>query len=333
MQKYIFSLTLNCLVLSIISNASESPGEILAKYKEIAEKRKSIEYKRLLLKGLLAGLGGGAYSYALSTFLPIHELRNQYIAFGAVFSALSIFSAEVITEILSSSSPEWVAQIRKLEKAMRDGLIYKERSAEIGGVPQEIQNTNRDKYNIMKDVDGKTYFFANSFHDIDRFETQHYEIYLMPKDKELVDVFLSLITGGSSISAYWGDIAFIVIRPTPGVSTSVYNGKYLPRIIIGLRPFVYRRDVYNFVEVLKKLLSKYEGIGYHPRYSEEIPGTNKLIYAAYGSGDYKDTQAGQEKYKSMKSKSWWRFISRDIEDMAYKNEDQRVSKTPWGLSK
>lgn len=63
----------------------------------------------------------------------------------------------------------------------------------------------------------------------------------------------------------------------------------------------------------------YRGIWYHPRYSEEIPGTNKLIYAAYGSGDYKNIKTNQSQCMR---KGFWFWQS--AEDMVYKSEDQRL---------
>ncbi|HEV2917374.1 MAG TPA: hypothetical protein VGW78_06550 [Candidatus Babeliales bacterium] len=348
-----------CLGVSGISYTSEKPhyapetpqSEVLKKlaaYRKTAQLKKKMGYAKGAATGATVfGAASMAFALAIKGLGASKQEAAAMVASSALTGALSLTLLEAFGGL---SSPEWIAQLEKLEKAAEDGKIDSIKFAHVGGFPEDIMKQN-PSYEGIKGVEGRIYFLSQRFNDISSLhEDGHYEVYLMPQDEYLVDVFLSLFGDFSSFidekdpyypkllaifdafKEFWHLISFIIIRPTPGVSTSVYNGKYLPRIIIGLNETVDQETAHNFVEQLKQLLVDFiaaGGIGYHPRYSEEIPNTNKFIYAAYGSGDYKDTQAGQQGYASMKSKSWWRFISRDIEDMAYKSEDQRVSKTPW----
>lgn len=172
----------------------------------------------------------------------------------------------------------------------------------------------------------KTYLVHNVFDDISNaYKDNHYELYVMPKDEYLGSLFNNII---QEIWDYYGrkhskdykkeqdkfatqflepiikkDIAFIAIRTTPGITKSPFDGKIMPRIIIGFQPTVARDTAEEIIwwigETTKNLDAKC--LKDKPRYSDEY---NCLLYCAYGSADFKDSKAGQAKYKDRKNKAY-----------------------------
>jgi hypothetical protein len=258
---------------------------------------------RMMSKFVLASAAGGAITGAVTSMIKAMWDKN--------------------------SSAAWIAQLEKLATENSDGTFkyISDQLLTIGVPADKINEKNIATY-------GTVYLLAKNFDDIAS-ESEHvllYEIYVDPKNEELGDVFLhinNLLETHSDMRRLEGDkklVSYLAIRPTPGMSKSRWNGKYLPRIIIGLNLNASLKDVRILVDELKLTLSQYDGIGYRPRYSEEIAGSNKLIYASKGSGDFKESAKGKMLYQGTK-KSWlnWKtWLSDDVEDMAYPNESSRI---------
>jgi hypothetical protein len=154
---------------------------------------------------------------------------------------------------------------------------------------------------------------------------KNYEIYLMPEDKDLIDIFLML-----DDRLNFDVIAFIALSLRQDVIKSVgeFSAQILPRIIISLKEFDDEEEArvaaINLIRFLKSILKQYSGIGYKPRFSAEIPGTKKLIYVGFGSGDYKESEAGGKAYKDKSLRAWlWSWID-SKEYMAYQKDSQRI---------
>lgn len=232
-------------------------------------------------------------------------------------------------------SPAWNAQLQKLynSKDRLDAVTHL-----YLGIPEEL--THRI---------GKLYLLSARFNDISHAKNNdHYEIYLMPKDEYITDLFLT-INHNLMIKqnkAYKDAIAFLGIRPTPGTTRAPYNDKNLPRIIIGLKPNVDKQLVKQLVELIDGfgIETSYKnktvyiagnllGSNTQPRYSKQY---NNLIYTAYGSADYKDGKKFKESAegkqllnKTFMQKTWseWWYGPTD-ESMAYPDK----SKDPFAFN-
>jgi|GEM_PF-4636120 len=91
-------------------------------------------------------------------------------------------------------------------------------------------------------------------------------------------------------------VAFIAIRTTPGITPSPFDGKPMPRIIVGIREGDDSyREVHALLYLLENALAETKCIGV-PRYSERYK--DSCIFWAYGSADYKDSEEGKKLYKS-----------------------------------
>jgi hypothetical protein len=135
-------------------------------------------------------------------------------------------------------------------------------------------------------------------------------------------------------------IGFLGIRPTPGFTKSPYNGKYIPRIIIGMKPNVDKETIKQIIDLINTIAISTSikgrsitlsgsrlGSGIQPRYSKKY---NNLIYTAYGSADYKDGKLFKESVdgkklfdKTFMQKTWseWWYGPTD-EDMAYPDKSK-----------
>ncbi|HEV2917377.1 MAG TPA: hypothetical protein VGW78_06565 [Candidatus Babeliales bacterium] len=329
------------------------PRELIEKYKMIAAYKKSALGKaKQNIRNWFGGPSASAISAfgaLLSSYAATEAFRTSdfRIFLGTIAAAVAttyvgVAQAEKFFQDLAADmyyAPDWGEVLAKFNPNDFDSVV------QIGGIPMDKRLD--PKYADYKEKEGKFYLLAKGFDDISSInKDDHYEFYLNPvgdkeKNKYISDFFNQLYSLIKSKPLLASTIAFIALRPTPHTAKSVWNGKWLPYVIIGFKPSANKGQAVFLLSLLKKELSNWKGTGKHPRYSEEIPGTNELIYAAYGSGDFKDTQAGQEEYKSMKEKpqSWgnwfWSFVYNmpEGEDMAYKSEDQRISTVPAPGSK
>ncbi|HEV2916635.1 MAG TPA: hypothetical protein VGW78_02710 [Candidatus Babeliales bacterium] len=181
--------------------------------------------------------------------------------------------------------------------------------------PRDISNNN------IVIIGGMKYVLAYNFDDISHMhDGNHYELYVMPRNRDIFTLFNYL---KDILAEYKESIAFIAMDPSPQPLKSC-SGKILPRIIIGFKPDTTKEIVESILDILLDLLPVAAGAGGRPWYSDEIKDSGKLLYASFGSGDYKEMPEGQAEYAPMKSTSYWRYITSNIEDMAYKNEGQRL---------
>jgi hypothetical protein len=340
----ISSIVFVALGISTISRAPEkrpTKGPALAGYYlRMAQQREKVGFLKSLGLGAMTGgflgvpMGGAAMGY--------RDRPTDAIKVMAALTTLGALGNALVDAYNPwTTSPAWTAQVKKLEDAImaRPGEVITENTVLIGGIPAyEISRGNKDK-----DYGGRPYLLSAKYHDVssnaDVFylrRSNGYEFYLMPKDENLIDIFLLLNSEDEKIKKILENVAFIVFSLRPDVSKSIWSNKNLPRIMIGLKPgpgvdgVSEKQKATMFALALSELLGGYSGIGYRPWYSAEIEvpdATNKLIYASYGSGDYKETKEGQKEYAAKKNKSWRSWISSDVEDMAYKNDDQRIDIT------
>lgn len=319
-----FAFFMNALLSAQQENAGNAA---LLKYLSKAEASKKIGYKKSFAKGALEGVAVTVPSLpAVSQFANIMPPYSTYIS--KIWPAVMIAGSGIRSmwnDAFSKSTPEWVEQLRLLlseQDELRKPIIGK-KVAYFGVPVDKVDLTNwfgRKKYV------SKAYLLSSNFDDItNAFTDNHYEIYLMPKDEYLGDLFVALtkyLNTDKKLGAY---VSFVAIRPTPGITKSPFNGKNLPRIIIGFKPSATQLDVINVAQDLdKKFKETWEnyatvmGLNILPRYSQKI---NDLMYAAYGSADYKDSVKAQAEY-APKAKTffqrWWSGPSDD--DMAYRDD-------------
>lgn len=238
------------------------------------------------------------------------------------------------------SSPAWISQLKELDNnisSISKKVIYLgvpldkvNPALEQGGYVSWLKNlATRSKYVR------KAYLLASGFDDIEHaFGNDHYELYLMPKDEYLVDVFLAINELLKNKTTDLGKlVAFVALRPTPGVTKSPFNGKNLPRIIIGFKRGTQPADMKKILNGLdayfKQAWYNYQDIislNVQPRYSQKI---NDLIYAAYGSADYKDEVGAREDYVTKNTSFWrtWWPSEPTNEEMAY----PITNRTMWKL--
>jgi hypothetical protein len=292
-KKMRLGLAFVCIATNILATEPLTPHEALVVYKAMATANKKglYSWEQALATALIASVSSPTAAVGLCKDASSNKALGVMVGLPLFLSP-----ALAATSTMHAESVQWLKSLEKLTK-------------------NEISNTT------TAEIGGKRYLLANNFDDISNiYDGNHYEIYLMPQNEKLVDVFLALLT---AMNKYKKDIAFIAIRPTPGISMSACSRKPLPRIIISLKPNSTKDVVESIVDTLLQDKMFFEGRG-RPRYSDKIVKSNKGIYIGFGSGDYKETAEGQREYAPMKSTSYWRFLSNDVEDMAYKNENQRV---------
>jgi hypothetical protein len=303
-NKTCFFLALTCITSSTVAIGQLPPHKALAHYQaKAATHKKNLDLwkKSLLATTLLTGTS--ACAIPILSGLGASDTTKKAFGAAVMLSAASYLTLSYITDTYHESH-DW---LKSLEKLTKDNISNKT-TVEIGG---------------------KRYLLAKNFDDISNIYTDnHYEIYLMPWDHILVYIFTRLLNTMDiyKMNQYKKDIAFIAIRATPGISMSACSRKPLPRIIISLKPNSTKDVLEAIIDII--LCDVYctwfvpRGVG-RPRYSDEMLGSDKNIYVGFGSGDYKETAKGQREYAPMKSTSYWRFFSRNVEDMAYQNENQR----------
>ncbi len=311
----------------IVAQQAQDGRIALLKYIQKAQASAKIGGKKSFTKGASEGVAVTVPSLpALSQFANIMPPYSTYIS--KIWPAAMIAGSGIRSmwnDAFSKSTPEWIEQLKVLltEKDKSNNHIISKKLMYLGVPTDKINLTNwfgRKKYV------SKVYLLSSNFDDITHaFTEHHYEIYLMPKDEYLGDLFVALTKYLNTDEKLRKYVSFVAIRPTPGVTKSPFNGKNLPRIIIGFKPSAMQLDV---IDVVQKLDNKFKetwdnyatvmGLNVQPRYSQKI---NNLMYAAYGSADYKDEVGAQAEYAN-KAKTffqrWWSGLSDD--DMAYRDD-------------
>ena len=335
--------------------------DLIRKYKEIAAKNAKKGYGKSALygaaEGAALGLIGATAVTGINTLPGTETALKQATApdfgkqfvgpvlgvgfMGAVGWALKSMWDEAFAR---NSTPEWIKQLKLLEAnkdlISNDVILY-------AGVPVDEMNSEFQKplkksqapYSWLTGMTkrtGKAYLVSAQFNKIqDAHKDNHYELYLMPKDDFLVDLFVKLSSDeffsseeGKKVKSI---ISFMALRPTPGVTKSPFNGKNMPRIIIGFNSDAFKQEVERAVEYFHARITNYLleknisinqlGLGIQPRYSHKV---NNLIYVAYGSADYKDSVQGKKEYAD-KVQTWWQWWQRWVsgisdEAMAYQNK-------------
>ncbi|HEV2916633.1 MAG TPA: hypothetical protein VGW78_02700 [Candidatus Babeliales bacterium] len=284
--------------------------------------------KYMVLCALLLHMG----LHAESEQLTPHELLIVYKAMSkANVKGLkswrdALFSTVITTLPYSGSCA--IEDIRKHPYGIVGHALLLPTFSFVANEEMEAAKIHKELEKLAKDdisnktaifIGGQKYLLSKDFDNIDNaLDGNHYELYIMPRTT-LITTFqdiVNIIKG-----AYKDLVAFIAIRPTPRGLTSVCTNKYLPRIIIGFKPNITKEQVETVIDAIP--LSE-DSSGFRPWYSDEIKDSGKLLYASFGSGDYKETPEGQAEYADMKSTSYWRYITNNVEDMAYKNEGQRL---------
>lgn len=228
---------------------------------------------------------------------------------------------------------------RQMELLTRNPGLVDQNTILLAGVPtnkvnKDLESKYQKPHILWRLFDSnakfvrKAYLLSSVFNNIENADKgNHYEIYLMPRDEDLISLFLELssLERGSDLSK---NLAFIAVRATPGVTKSPYNSKNMPRIIIGFTSEAKPESVAAFVAYLmfaKKSgeLFTERGLGIQPRYSKRI---NNLIYVAYGSADYKDSEAGQKEYATKPKTLLQRFWSGPSDEaMAFPADDKPIT--------
>jgi hypothetical protein len=316
--------------------AKPTGSQLLSKYRETAIKKQPIglvkSAKTGAQVGAIAGFLGGMgaigmleqlYGMKTGRATPTRDVGVEggqiTLGTGMAVGATAGAVAMMVKDSLSNSSPEWVAQLKELENQISDNFIYI-------GVPTDQRTPElANKY-------GKIYLLSKYANTItNAFLDGRREMYLMPKDEYLGDVFVELNRMFEREELGAEIVEFMAIRPTPGVTKSLWNSKILPRIIIGFVPSSATLNLNKdklqkmFIGgIMDALVKKFPdaGLGIQPRYSEKI---NDLIYLAYGSGDFKDSRKGQLVYPPVEKRTLrMRLFGPRDEDMAYRRPDQRI---------
>jgi hypothetical protein len=227
-----------------------------------------------------------------------------------------------IEKAKKSRKSEWLKQLQQLKPLLSEKIIYL-------GVPGQERATKPKYTSVLMNywfgnynLIPKQYFLLNGFEDTENlFKNNHYELYFMPDDAHLYDAcnqiinflngFYAKYSGFGRLEEY---IAFIAVRPTPGITKSPFDGKPMPRIIVGFHPnirevqpdmhkpryttkahtekrIVFQQPIYYLNKEVK--IKEFGCIGI-PRYSKEFE--KSCIFWAYGSADFKDSSEGKKLY-------------------------------------
>lgn len=171
-------------------------------------------------------------------------------------------------------------------------------------------------------IGGKTYQVSKYFDNLKNlYGDKGYRLYFMPKDEYIADVYHLIIDALKENEKAKAAVAFVSIRTTPGVSYA--HGKPLGRIIVGLKPTVERDEANNVAKFLIEKTMQYPSIRINPRYAKAFELNllhimhsvsslgalsaysdflGNLVYAAYGSDDYKESVKSEPENGFMRKK-------------------------------
>lgn len=339
---------------SALSGGSRS---LLDKYKQKADDKQKKGYKEQIASGFKTGMAGsaavmlanGAY-WNLFSGIPLDtsnfnekmtRTAGQMLAILAIGGGIGAAGSILHEVFTKNSTPEWLNQMEILVKnkdAISDSVVLR------AGVPTDKVDEELEKNYKKPEIIGrlldrnakfirKTYLVSSIFSNIENADKgNHYEIYLMPKDENLVTMFLS-VNDFFQAERFRDNIDFIAFRPTPGVTKSPYNSKNMPRIIIGFTPQADKEVVAEAMAMIAFMTIQGEyvtklGLGIQPRYSYCAlkKQENNFIYVAYGSADYKDSAKGKEKYETKPKTLLQRFWSGlSDEAMAFPNNETVIT--------
>jgi len=334
------------LVGQAMGSETESKGlrsghKHLKHYAKIAAKKDIRGSKKEITEKVkVAGLILGTNAVGFGVLAPTAG------ALGIVLAGTALMSAPLASILIADAygtSPAWTAQLQLL--AQNKASISNKKVLYMGVPVDKINEELESKINQYsrfykmwhyKEL-RKAYLLSSTFDDI-KFanEGSFYYLFLNPNDANLVNVFLALNnTFERNLNYYIDKIAFLAIRPTPGITKAPSNGKNMPRIIIGFGPSAKDEAVEEVMSMLDSLTINGKKISeislnVQPRYSQKI---NPWLYAAYGSADYKDSDEGKKLFAD-KAKGLWFWQSPSDEDMAYidryarLNENYKV-RTNW----
>jgi hypothetical protein len=205
------------------------------------------------------------------------------------------------------------------------------------GFAEQLKKLNAD--NISQEalkIGGKDYLLARVFDNLDAAGykddwvyiqqhgyNQHYEIYFMPDDAHLIDLFLTIIKYLNE-SEFKDRIAFVALRPTPRIYNDysvigILSRQVLPRIIICLKGSggipTHKPIAQNIINAINNLIrsdqqfKRMKSEGYQPWGSQKL---TPFISTGLGSLDYKRSHLHE--FQAPRS---WRTLYLSIGDMAY----------------
>jgi hypothetical protein len=166
------------------------------------------------------------------------------------------------------------------------------------------------------------------FHDTRHIITDtRYELYFMPVTDHLADAYLAIMNTLDNLDPELRTlIAYVALRLVP--FTSYYKRNVLPRIIVQLTENTTQAEANKIASALYDAIESFAWNGDWPRYSSPITRQKVLlakktpvIFAAYGSGDYK--MAHPEQFERKGSWFW-----RASDDMAYKDSKTQSLRLP-----
>lgn len=293
----------------------------IAAKKDIRGSKKEITHKAKVA-GSMLGTNAVLFGAVAGSAGPI-----GFILAGTALASMPL--AAILIADAYGASPVWTAQLQLLatnkKSISKDKVLYM-------GVPvdqinekleSEVAQSRMRFYKIWyyKKL-RKAYLLSSLFNDIENVNKDNaYYLFLNPNDANLVNVFLALNNAfEKNMNDYKNKIAFLAMRPTPGITKAPSNGKNMPRIIIGFTPSVNKKDVEGVIRTINALSINGKNISeisldVQPRYSQKI---TPWLYAAYGSADYKDSVKGKEAFAN-KAKGLWFWQSPSDEDMAYRD--------------
>ncbi len=322
---------------------SSTPLQHLESYEKIAKIKSRLDAQSIAKRAAHLGAHSAGMTLALN-MINSNILSNikdsEKLLLSILFSSFMSASISAMADLLSNAykpSREWIAQLELLAENKKS---INEQKLLYLGVPSdkidiEIENIDPEKFRFSrfyrywnKSKIRKAYLLSSTFNDISQATIDnHYELYLMPKDEYLTTLFIAL-NNFFQMPDYSNQIAFIGLRPTPGVTKSPFSSKNMPRIIIGFNSRIKNPQVIkDIVKELEKLKINEKSqsdisINMQPRYSQKI---NPLIFGAYGSADYKESVKGKEEYKNKGTSLYERLISGPSdESMAYKSNDFKI---------
>lgn len=323
-----------CIAGNITAGDQGEGHKRLAAHIAAAKKSKKEGIAASAAEGAKYGAGAGALYLGYNRTTDPYEYDYQlnfsnlisYLAVGAGLGAVTGMWADAF----NSSSPAWLAQMNTLDEK-KDNIEKDE--VLLTGVPFDQVNRGLEKTvktnfamemwwtGALKRI-RKAYLLSAKFHNIEKaFDNDHYEIYFMPKNEELVDVFLAI---DQQLQTHNNHVAFLAMRPTPGITKSPYNSKNMPRIILGFNNNTSKDAVLKVLQPLYTMLKeKFPNAMLHnatPRYSKKI---DDLMYVAYGSADYKDG-AGYKKPKT-KTIFQWLWSGPSDGDMAFGDKAKEIT--------
>lgn len=252
--------------------------------------------KYLVLSMVLLGYFAAQGMQQRKSNINTYAEKARHAAYSSAAYA-SVYEGGNVTKT-GREMQKWSSQLDSLKTLLGEKTLYL-------GVPETEQaatpkwgsrflNYWLGNYNQIP----KQYSLLKGFGNIDgAFDLSHYELYLMPSDTQLYDVCEALV---DNITWFYKhiynkdaqkEIAFIAVRPTPGVTKSPFDGKPMPRIVVGFKSvsdlrthagLTQKEEVENLIYFLSETTKGTGCIG-TPRYSNRF--ANSCIFWRHTSPD------------------------------------------------